>query len=70
MFLVYGNQVPKRSGVGDSNPAAERLARAATRRRFKQGLLAIEIGFADRGKWNLVLPQKIFRLYAGQPQHF
>lgn len=60
-----------RSGVvfGDGNHAAEQLSRAAARRHFKQGRLAIEISFRDLGEGNLVSPQKIFSLHAGQPQH-
>ncbi len=67
IFLVNSDQVPKRCSVGDGNHAAEQLSREATCRRFKQGRLAIEIGFADLAKGNLMLPQEILRLHTGQP---
>jgi len=46
------------------------LTRVAARRRFEQRCLAVQFGFVDNSKRNMVLAQKILSLNAGKAQHF
>jgi len=55
MFLLDGDQIALWSGVGDGFHPAFTLTRVAARRRFEQRCLAVQFGFVDHSKRNMVL---------------
>ncbi len=69
LFLLYCNEIPQQSGIGNCGHLHDLLGISTTVSCFVYSHLAIQIFYSEVRQRHLIAPQEVLRLDARQSQH-